>query len=155
MTQNEKQRAILIDAIDWAAGQDARNRLGLPSAWVQGMWISQVDGVSVGNHCGTAACIAGYVTLVHEDVSRDDALSSWRVRTSGGEYQLVEVMAQDSLGLNDSQARALFDEDNTLGDLIDITRQILNDVPQPIRHRDGVGGYGFEDFDDDASDDDN
>src|SRR3954470_2699194 len=51
-------RARLVDAIDWAAGQDARRRLGLASEWEQGHWLSATtESAALGGHCGTAGCI--------------------------------------------------------------------------------------------------
>jgi hypothetical protein len=142
-TLTSEQRDRLIDAIDWAAGQDARRRLGLPSEWDQGHWLSAADdGVALGGHCGTAGCIAGYVAVVQLKCTPTAAASTgWSVMLPDGNREDVEELAKRALGLTPTQEEVLFHEDNTLEDLIDIAKQILDGVEEVVRHSDGFDGY--------------
>lgn len=137
------QRSRLVDAIDWAAGQDARRRLGLPSEWDQQHWISQVTGVALGGHCGTAGCIAGYVSVAQlkGKPQEGEEWGQWDIILPDGTNDPVQNLARDGLGLTQEQADVLFHEDNTLDDLIDIASQILYGEDNVVRHSDGFAGY--------------
>ena len=60
------------------------------------------------NHCGTACCIAGYVSLVYVD----PLTKSW----------VMAEVAQTYLGLTGEQASELFEVESDDVDLTDITR---------------------------------
>lgn len=143
------QRARLVHLAAWAAGEDAKRRLGLRSEWYQGTWFHVAPG------CGTACCIAGKVAL--EDgavpvITDDDgelvgpkrAAKLWNGPLSKlvdydldgegvyppGSTEPVEVanFAQEALGLTGPQAMALFDGSNDLEDVLRVVAALL-DVP--------------------------
>lgn len=81
--------------------------------WVQETWLMQRE-------CGTAGCFAGHWAL-HQGYTPVWDLASGSeaacVILPSGERKTVSQVAQEDMGLNFSQAQALFDSDNTLEDL--------------------------------------
>lgn len=125
-------RDKLIEVVKWAAGEDAKQKLGLPSEWEQGYWLSyrgEGTGIGANGFCGTACCIAGKVAL--DDGWRPPPeLSAWRGNVGAtviknDEVRSVGPLAREILGLTENQADRLFSGDNTYEDVIRIAREIL------------------------------
>lgn len=139
----------LIHLAEWAAAQEARRRLDLPSEWDQNHWLLNLGEVLTEvAPCGTACCIAGKVTL--EDGwlpnAAVDSPENWtisesedyviKVDKSGkpvGDARYVPEVAQEILGLTDDQANRLFDGDNDLDDVLDVIVEILAEVQEAVR----------------------
>lgn len=128
-TMTTEQQARLVDAISWAAGQDARRRLGLPSEWDQRVWFADmgIEDVALGGHCGTVGCLAGYVVLAQ--LHAEPSLNNCAARLPNGPWVTVKLAAREALGLTWEQGQALFHELNTLDDLIRIGRKLLAGEP--------------------------
>lgn len=146
-----QQRARLVHLAAWAAGEDVKRRLGLPSEWEQVRWFGT-------RGCGTTCCIAGKVALEdgavpvleHNDdgpLGVEEARELWRNEAPGaldgylildewvyppGATDCVDtgVYARHALGLTVEQAAGLFDGTNTLDDILRVVAQLLDvDLP--------------------------
>jgi hypothetical protein len=148
-------RQRLIRLAQWAAGEDAKRRLGLPNEWEQGAWLTRRDGAAEVGGCGTACCIAGKVAIEDGGVPVVDELGDW-ARFSPGydtsrvvfpeidpdEEVRVEDYAQEKLGLTYNQRAALFSGSNTLDDVLRIIGDLLEEAgPEPVTVRRLREGY--------------
>lgn len=129
----------LVELAAWAASEDAKRQLGLPSEWDQSGWLTRRADLD----CGTACCIAGKVTLEDGGVPvmhlgagswTDRWLTDVREGTSAtyvqfpsGRRVTAEDYAQEALGLTDRQAMLLFNGDNELDDIIRVVAELIAD----------------------------
>lgn len=122
-------RYRLIGLAVWAAGEQAKADLGLPSEWDQGLWLVNRTG-----SCGTACCIAGKVAIedggvpVWNSGSPSAGEPSSTVRLPGRGDVLVEEYAAEALGLDDDQADMLFSGDNDLDAILRIVGELIEDA---------------------------
>lgn len=90
-----------------------------PQHWAQTHW-----------HCGTTHCFAGFAELLGMGLSLDTKIGELQSNDSiywwEGEVWKTCTNAQEFLGLSDNQASALFDSNNTLGDLEDIVGVLMD-----------------------------
>jgi hypothetical protein len=119
-------RERLIALAQWAAAEDAKRRLGLPSEWNQSTWLSR----SRATACGTACCIAGKVAfddgvLPEGWDEAEDGEEACYVVLGDGEEVSVDSYAAGALGLNSSQAGNLFFANNTLDDVLQIIGELI------------------------------
>lgn len=141
LTLTPRQR--LINLAVWAAGEKAKQDLGLPSEWDQSDWMKQKS-------CGTSCCIAGKVALDAgatpvlfdddlEEVSPEEALGLWTedyehdvtdVRIPGLPHRVpIREYARQVLDLNEREASRLFFGGNGLYDVIEAIRVVLERMP--------------------------
>lgn len=123
-------RERLIALTLWAAGEQIKQKMGLPSEWDQADWLTRSRQA---DSCGTVCCLAGRVVLEDGGAPAGDD-GQWADATEGyatglaivnGQTVNVEEYAQHALGLNDSQAARLFSISNDLDDVIHIVGDLL------------------------------
>lgn len=106
---------MLRKAVEWV-----REQAALPieqSAWFQMSWWEH--GNEIGrSECGTAYCVAGYVTQMMK--GHDWLLGTTRESSISG-------TAQEVLGLTETEAEALFDGHNTLADIEYVTETLAGE----------------------------
>src|SRR3954465_8437500 len=108
-----KQVRALVDTVAWAAGEKTKQDLGFPSEWDQVNYFSAREGVALAGHCGTAGCVAGYVSVRY---AKGTPVVNEYGRVSGctlilpdsDEVEMADQVAQNYLGLNGAQAAQLF-----------------------------------------------
>lgn len=104
---------LLRKAVEWVEAEAAKP----PEVrdWYQAAWVNNwnsVDAATGVHTCGTTYCVAGYVGQLVDPVYADDAWGhQWEPDVD--ERVHVSKVAQAALGLNDDQARALFNASNT------------------------------------------
>lgn len=118
MTTMNRER--LIGLAVWAAGEDAKQRLGLPSEWKQTFWLTRES-------CGTACCMAGKVAVDDGGIPIFDTQGeAFRVRLPGGKTQGVSEYAREVLGLDYFDASDLFSANNQLTDVLHVINNLLH-----------------------------
>lgn len=103
-----------------------------PTTWHQDSWfkivdrktgeesyVSELQEVTEVNSCGTSFCFAGHVGLAQGFSSPPkDNTSPWERYVDGELYpESIEEFARKRLGLNYSQANALFDSSNSMKEI--------------------------------------
>lgn len=99
--------------VDWAAAEDAK---GLYGEWDQTVYI-----------CNSTCCVAGKTVLEEGGTYASMGL----VTRPGGARVFVDTWASQILGLNSSEAGALFHGSNTVDDL----RRIVADIESGVYRR--------------------
>jgi hypothetical protein len=115
-----------------------------PHTWRQTSW-------GVETECGTAYCLAGHIVtqagyqMVWEpwDVGGVQRKAVSCVAPSGGRMKLISQVAQRLLGVNETQAEALFDGANDLEDLEHLGKALANGQGIPSRVLAPNGGYVY------------
>lgn len=131
VTAFRARNARLVELAEWAAAQDARRRLGLPSEWDQGSWlIHDRAGVGLAGFCGTAACIAGKVALEDGAFPMRNVIEgfTWSdgVVFADGTEVVIEDYARDALLLDYEEADELFRGDNNLEDVLEVVARLID-----------------------------
>lgn len=97
-----------------------------PEEWRQSWWVSKTD-------CGTACCLAGHVALMtgHEinwqsDVWRFARGEDVSTASTVEDGRHIALVAQEELGLNDSQQETLFHAQNSLSELWHLASRFTN-----------------------------
>jgi hypothetical protein len=135
----EPNRQRLIKLVTWAAGENAKKQLGLPSEWDQGYWVTRDDRVQFAvDGCGTACCLGGKVAIEDGGVPVRDEVGDWATFDDGittgnvvfpdvdpEEMVSVSEYARDALGLTDGQASQLFAGSNSYEDVLRIVGELL------------------------------
>lgn len=158
-TGSQVNRPKLIKLAQWAAGEHAKQQLGLPSEWDQASWLKAVPGLEAGpavevegTACGTSCCMAGKVALdagavpaIFTDdgyVPFDDprsvealyqGIDFGHVVLPDGTDADVADFAQRELGITDHQAGRLFSGQNDLDTVLTVIRQILDESKPVVR----------------------
>jgi len=118
--------------LDWAASEQTKKDLGLPSEWDQSVW-GRLDPV-----CGTACCIAGKAVL---DNGAQMIFETWEGRRLAFSAHMAEGRmsiggwASKLLGLDVYDSEELFDSVNSLEDLRRIRDNIAEEYGLPLRWR--------------------
>jgi len=118
-TERTPDLAALEELYAWAASQQELELRGLPSEWDQSVW-----GRTDSKGCGTACCIAGRQALLDGGQFVPGRWSVTAARMPGGRVVDISEYAGNRLGLTETQAEALFSEDNSLTDLRKIIDRI-------------------------------
>lgn len=163
----------LLDLARWLTNEERKSRLGKPSEWNQGAWVTTDEGDNVVVEdelvfwsCGTPACAAGHVCLLdggkpafrsllagYHPVpgSRGVAESlSDSVMFFGGRPEPIDEHATRTLGLNADQAAQLFEGSNDWSSMMYRIAAILRMPRDELVTR--VGGDDLppvEEYDDD------
>lgn len=110
-----------------------------PGSWVQKFWLSRCENfLPEDNLCGTAGCLAGWVTILDADYLTEHGwvidYTHQVLSNKQGDTMSIGVYAADRLGLDQESAEALFFEDNTMDDLRVGVKAVLNgqDVTEAI-----------------------
>lgn len=90
-----------------------------PGRLQQAWWLSRVTEPQADGWCGTAACIAGTVALLHGWTPKFffEHARITSVVTKGDEQRDVDNVATELLDLDENDTYKLFDAGNTLHDL--------------------------------------
>lgn len=102
-----------------------------PEQWYQPQWVTRPDGAD----CGTAACFAGWASLLSGDepaweFAGDEATETILVKAGGGEPRMVGVRAAELLGITPDDKFDLFHEHNTREDLGRLVAEIFGPRPE-------------------------
>ena len=114
---------LLDTAVEWAVKEEEKRRQGLPSAYLQDRWFTDLSGrpdaddeamvvfwkEHLNGYCGTAYCIAGYVASL-VDPERQEGH--------------VAAVARHALGLTEVEADELFSAENSIEDVQSIASRI-------------------------------
>lgn len=120
---------LLRKAVEWAVEQHEKGLRGEFCEWEQAVWRSNVDYIENGRPvCGTVYCVAGYVCEISGVALYGNAIEDdGRTRNAEGYYINYEDpgdRAQRLLGLTRDEAVRLFDEENTIDEVLETARFI-------------------------------
>lgn len=134
---------LLRKTLEWAYGEHLKAERGEVSEWSQGDWMAptrdvqpwnldreDVDAaVQEGTACGTACCIAGKVA--YDEGWRPVAFQGGTITGRDGRVDSAFEVGARLLGLNDGQAKDLFNGCNTIGELYWIAGGITDGEIEP------------------------